>query len=378
MNINAFLESLLNSKGRFRTLKGVSAVIDGDGLPVISINGECAEFEIMTDDKHCFLRCFLQQNTARNERMREISDYTQRIYSPYIAPQIWLEDEMLVFDTLGNAHWMDVMLQEKPAGERLERLFSTSAPLVEALGQLSEWLATNDFSHGSITARNIFVEPNGTPVLVDYTHASRQRSDSDQQQINSLLWQVEADLSPASEPLAKYFTIGTMNDGVMCVFDGQQWIYIDKDDRQVVPGSFLEAGDFAENRAVVRIAEGYGLIDIDGRWIVKPELDDLEWDCNNNVAIATLDGVSWLVGRGGERICNADYEQIMSCSDGLLAVRSNGRYGFLRRDGSVAIEPKFDDASSFCDGMARVRIGTEQFVIDIDGAIIQKINALTL
>lgn len=374
MNVTSFIESLNNSEGRFRTLRGVFALRGADGEPLVTTDELSVCCEVSVGGGRYFLRTLLHPTDSLTERLREVSEFTQRINSPFLTPQLLLPAEMLVFNAAGTAEWIDVVLQQIPAGERLEHVFEPTDALLTRLHQMAEWLAASDFSHNAITARNIIVAPNTTPVLIDYMRATHRSSNVDQQAINSLLWRLEADLVPAPEPLAKYVSIAPVHNGVMCAFDGQRWTYIDKKGRQTVPGSFLEAEDFAENRAVVRISQGWGMIDIDGRWVVKPQLDDLEWDCIHNVAIATQGGASWLIGRGGERLCGADYEQIMSGSEGLFPMRSNGRYGFLLRDGSIAIDPQFDDASGFQDGHARVRLGDEYFIINYNGDIVQKIN----
>ena len=48
------------------------------------------------------------------------------------------------------------------------------------------------------------------------------------------------------------------------------------------------------------------------------------------------------------------YESIDRFSDGLALFRTNGLYGYLKRNGQVAIEPSFNVAFSFENGYACV------------------------
>jgi hypothetical protein len=43
-------------------------------------------------------------------------------------------------------------------------------------------------------------------------------------------------------------------------------------------------------------------------------------------------------------------------SEGLVAVRVNGRVGFMDMAGNIVIEPKYDDAYPFSDGRAPVEL----------------------
>jgi hypothetical protein len=375
MNLTNYMESVQNPEGRFRTLQGVFAVKD-NGRPRMAAGAESVVFEVVVGGVPHIMRCFFASDTARDERMRELSAYTGHIACPHLVPQLFLEGEMLVFDNFDRPVWADILLQRVPDGERLDRLTSPPEGLVAGFARLSEWLATNDFSHGNICAKNVWVASDGTPVLVDYTHGSRRRSAADLRAVEALVAALDDVSATAPATVPKYVSIGEMHDGMMCALDGREWIYIDKTGAQAIEGRFLSAKDFDEGRAVVEVATGYGLIDVDGRWIVAPHCEDVSWDSVHNVAIVTANGLSGLVNRAGEPLTEVAYDQIMEGKEGLFAVRQGRRFGFLGKDGTMAIAPQFDDALSFRDGHAKVRLGGEYFLIDREGVIVQKINEL--
>ena len=41
-------------------------------------------------------------------------------------------------------------------------------------------------------------------------------------------------------------------------------------------------------------------------------------------------------------------------------IEENGKYGYMDKDGNVVINPQFDRADDFSEGLARVRIGDEK------------------
>ncbi|MGZ0217241.1 MAG: WG repeat-containing protein [Acidimicrobiales bacterium] len=46
------------------------------------------------------------------------------------------------------------------------------------------------------------------------------------------------------------------------------------------------------------------------------------------------------------------------------------KYGFIDRSGKMVINPQFDYADSFSEGLARVKLGNEFYKINKQGAIL--------
>ncbi|MHC1698098.1 MAG: WG repeat-containing protein [Geobacteraceae bacterium] len=65
----------------------------------------------------------------------------------------------------------------------------------------------------------------------------------------------------------------------------------------------------------------------------------------------------------------------MSClsdfSEGLGRVKSvEGKWGFVGRNGAVAIKPRFDSAGPFEDGLAQVELAGKKGYIDRSGKFV--------
>ena len=173
--------------------------------------------------------------------------------------------------------------------------------------------------------------------------------------------------------LAKYTYLGESCCNLMRAFDGKRWCYVDKTGKQVISGGFIDAGDFEEGRAVVETAGGYGLIDSDGKFVVAPVYDDLDWDSYNNIATATKDGKSGLFSRTGEALTGLEYDHILNCSEGLIPAKRGKAYGYLDKSGTVAIDFVFEDAFGFRDGVARAKRSGHEIIIDREGREIDRI-----
>ena len=65
----------------------------------------------------------------------------------------------------------------------------------------------------------------------------------------------------------------------------------------------------------------------------------------------------------GTFVINPQFDYAEPFSDGLAVVRigdfETGKDGFIDKTGTFVINPQFDDARSFSEGLARVRIGDE-------------------
>lgn len=115
--------------------------------------------------------------------------------------------------------------------------------------------------------------------------------------------------------------------------------YLDPSGREVIPARYLEGGDFADGKAVVKIAEKeYALI-----------------------------------GRNGEKLASYPYVYVGPLSEGLLAFQkeSPGPYGYLNERGDVAIPLRFTGALPFQEGRAVVNTaedyGNKYGLIDAKG-----------
>jgi hypothetical protein len=57
-------------------------------------------------------------------------------------------------------------------------------------------------------------------------------------------------------------------------------------------------------------------------------------------------------------------------SEGLAAVRINGKVGFMDTTGSIVIQPKYDDVFPFSDGLAPVELGDKWGYVDKTGNVV--------
>ena len=194
------------------------------------------------------------------------------------------------------------------------------------------------------------------------------------------------------EPI--YIDAQSFSQGVAAVMSESTccWGYIDAQGNQAIPSTFSAAEPFSEERAVVKVGDKWGVIDLKGNFIVKAEqtnqissyhdglaaIVDKEASEANKVDYIDRDGklqlsvltekeesksgmkldrnnnfvVPLKKGCGGPRVTlpqtNHDF------AEGLAVMKKDQKYGYIDKTGKMAIAPQFDYAWGFRDGRARV------------------------
>ena len=147
---------------------------------------------------------------------------------------------------------------------------------------------------------------------------------------------------------------------------GNRWGFSDRHGRPLGTETFLETDDFYEGRAAVRTASGWGLLRRDGPYALPPDREQLAWHGPDNVATASRDGLWHLYDRCGRQLTAEGADWMGDPSEGRLLIRRGGRFGFIGLDGRPVTTLRFDEAYSFRNGRAAVRIRGEWFQIDPD------------
>ena len=84
------------------------------------------------------------------------------------------------------------------------------------------------------------------------------------------------------------------------------------------------------------------------------------------------------IDRAGKMVINPQFDEATSFSEGLAAVLLSGKYGFIDRTGKMVINPQFDNSrfddlpiyGEFRDGLAQVGLGKKEFTINRAGQIL--------
>jgi len=131
----------------------------------------------------------------------------------------------------------------------------------------------------------------------------------------------------------------------------------------ITPG-YLAARSFAEGLAAVavrtRLGVRWGYLDRTGTPMIAPRFEEA-YPFSEGLAVVKTQGLWGLIDRTGKVV--TIFPQAVPApfgfSGGLLLVTLWRYWGYADHTGRLVIQPRYDAASVFCGGLARVTLPTE-------------------
>ena len=113
----------------------------------------------------------------------------------------------------------------------------------------------------------------------------------------------------------------------------------------------------------------WGYINRNGVFVIKPQFD-MAFPFNEGFALVSKEGVDYALNKSGRLLFEG---RAGFFSEGLAAVRKGsyreGKWGFIDKSGKYVIEPIFEDARKFSEGMAAIKLNGKWGFIKKDGAV---------
>lgn len=180
---------------------------------------------------------------------------------------------------------------------------------------------------------------------------------------------------------ARFIFAKPFSEGLACVHEeGETQLgYIDHSGNYVIEPRFNNAFSFSEGLARIwtnNTPEGghTGFIDDTGEYVIPPEMQPFEYafdmgDFHEGLALTAGDG--FINYEGTEIIDGERFIYARRFSEGLAAAQEvYGIWGYLDINGNMVIEPQYDDARIFSEGLAPVEIEGRWGYIDIHGNMV--------
>jgi len=114
--------------------------------------------------------------------------------------------------------------------------------------------------------------------------------------------------------------------------------YINKEGVFAIPQKFDEAYDFSDDLASVKVGSKYGFIDKTGRMVIPPMYDAPGFFIDG-IAIVELDQASFVIDKNNKKVIDKSFQGLSTFSEGLARFESNGKAGFIDKKGNVKIKP---------------------------------------
>jgi hypothetical protein len=156
--------------------------------------------------------------------------------------------------------------------------------------------------------------------------------------------------------------------------------YIDKTGEFVIQPSFHEAYPFQEGKALVVVENKVGYIDIEGNYIVEPTYSLHKFPSSQGIetlffsegmAAVQVEGKGWgYVNEKGSLVIEPQFNGALAFTEGLAPVKVDNLYGYIDKTGNIVIEPQYKRAYSFSEGLAAVKIENKYGFINEQGELV--------
>jgi len=314
ITVSTWLEALEVTEGRFRTLGRVRLLRDAEGGPRMAMaSGGAVDFEIEADGEPLTLRCPLSSEGAA--RLRDAVERDDGLGGRFFTEWRVAEREVAVFDAAGAAARMDVALRRREEGTALVDFLGVAAArddwdavcrASESFEELARWAAGVS---RAVSLGRLSVSEGGEVRVREFSLADGTA-------------RIRAMLRAA---------LAGMN----------------RDLSREEPEPFVD--DATDNGVPPALATGY---------------EEVAWDGRLGLAVVMSEG-EWSLVDGAGRVLTAEpYDWLGEWSEGLLLAVRGGRCGFVDPSGVEVIPCRWDDATSFADGMALVTSDGESFFVD--------------
>lgn len=152
-----------------------------------------------------------------------------------------------------------------------------------------------------------------------------------------------------------------------------EWGYINTQGEVVVPPSFTFAKDFVNEVGIVACEGKWGMVNREAKIVLPCQYDEVKFleNTNNRIVKVYINEPKYgLIDTLGQLKVSTAYDEIGSFSEGRLAVRRNGLWGFVNTDGLEVIPCRFREVQNFSEGLAAARLGSGWGIINKQGQIV--------
>lgn len=167
--------------------------------------------------------------------------------------------------------------------------------------------------------------------------------------------------------------LGNVRDGLVWFHAMQGKGYMDVQQNIKIEPIYQRIHDFEDGKARVKLDGKWGIIDTNGKYVLKPKYDNISSFDANGLAVIQYgsDRIKYgLINTEGVLLTSKGYKKIEPFKEGRAVVLYKGDYGFIDTKGRLVVPTVYSKASSFSEGRAAVQKDGICGYIDSQGNII--------
>ena len=119
------------------------------------------------------------------------------------------------------------------------------------------------------------------------------------------------------------------------------WSYVSRSGQEIQADNATSFGEFSEGFAYLRVDNGFGFIDKDGKWLVEPVYSQVK-PFSDGMAAVQIGRVWGFINAKGEEVVPPTFVAIRPFKNGYAAVSTQrDKWGIIDKDGKWLLEPRY-------------------------------------
>lgn len=168
--------------------------------------------------------------------------------------------------------------------------------------------------------------------------------------------------------------LGLLSNGIFPLFNGNTWGFYNGNE-ELLFGGYTEVSALGNGAAAVKQAEKWMLINAEGNRISDKTYDGAVMDekrivCRNGRIFVYNNDCCYMLDSSGNVIGKKFEDARIFNDETYAAVKIDGKWGFIDKNGEVKIKPQFEDARSFSNGFAAVKSNGKWGFINGKGTLV--------
>jgi hypothetical protein len=137
---------------------------------------------------------------------------------------------------------------------------------------------------------------------------------------------------------------------------GDKWGYIDKAGKYIINSQFDDAFNFSDGLALIESGEGkFGFIGEDGKYVINPVYKSANKFSEGLACVVMENGKPQFISKEGKILFTVDKADVCyGFQEGMALIKVKGKYGFIDKTGKIIVNPIYDDANYYSEGLASV------------------------
>jgi hypothetical protein len=151
------------------------------------------------------------------------------------------------------------------------------------------------------------------------------------------------------------------------------WGFIDLKGKWTIPAIYDYAKTACNGRGIVKQQGKWGLVKEKGKIVLDFSYDAINFiqiDSSAMLRVEKYDPRYGIIDHMANELIPFDYEELGEISGERIAVKKNGLWGFIDRNGAIKIGCAFNEVRAFSQGLAAVRKGNKWGFINEDGDLV--------